>query len=308
MSDFKFYVGITDRPWYEQLRQLSAAEVNFWRPSGKGFGAVTPGQMFLFKLHSPDDYIVGGGVFTRALRLPVSLAWDIFKEQNGTSSREELTNAIGRYRRTPLERGEDPDIGCILLNEPFFFPREQWIPVSTHWWSRAIQTGKTFTTANSAGKALWERVMDNLRQSNPFQVAEEEMVYGESYMHRGRLGQASFRAHIIEAYSRRCAVTGEKVLPTLQAAHIQPYSVSQLNRVDNGLLLRSDVHQLFDHGLITVTPDYQIEVSKEVKERYNNGKEYYKFHGERLQVLPRAANEKPAEEFLGWHNSEIYLG
>jgi putative restriction endonuclease len=57
------YVGITDKGWYEQLKSQAADEVNFWSPSGASFCALQEGELFLFKLHSPDNYIVGGGFF-----------------------------------------------------------------------------------------------------------------------------------------------------------------------------------------------------------------------------------------------------
>jgi len=62
----KFYVGITDWDWYTYLSaQESLEEVNFWRPSGdRAFRAVEVGEPFLFKLHSPRNFIVGGGFFT----------------------------------------------------------------------------------------------------------------------------------------------------------------------------------------------------------------------------------------------------
>lgn len=62
----RLFVGVTDRDWYEHLRRIPGIdEVNFWKPSGNtGFHALSPGEPFLFKLHSPDDYIVGGGHLT----------------------------------------------------------------------------------------------------------------------------------------------------------------------------------------------------------------------------------------------------
>jgi len=62
----KFYVGITDLSWYSYLADQKPDEVNFWRPSGLDtFRAVEPGEPFLFKLHSPRNFIVGGGFFSR---------------------------------------------------------------------------------------------------------------------------------------------------------------------------------------------------------------------------------------------------
>lgn len=71
---------------------------------------------------------------------------------------------------------------------------------------------------------------------------------------RLRQGQPSFRKKLLKAYSRVCAFTGEGVSWVLDAAHIVPYLGPKTNHVTNGLLLRSDVHTLFDLGLIAVDP------------------------------------------------------
>ena len=68
--------------------------------------------------------------------------------------------------------------------------------------------------------------------------------YGSASMVFPRLGQGSFRVLVTDAYGRQCAATGERTLPVLQAAHIHPYAVGGPHRVDNGLLLRSDLHTL----------------------------------------------------------------
>jgi putative restriction endonuclease len=60
-------------------------------------------------------------------------------------------------------------------------------------------------------------------------------------------------------------VTKEKALPVLQAAHIQPVSQGGRHLVSNGLLLRSDIHTLFDRGYVTITPDYQFRASRRLR-------------------------------------------
>ena len=70
-----------------------------------------------------------------------------------------------------------------------------------------------------------------------------------------RRGQPAFRAALIKAYAGRCAVTGCDVLDALEAAHIFPYLDGETNAVSNGLLLRADIHTLFDLRLIAVDPD-----------------------------------------------------
>jgi len=112
---------------------------------------------------------------------------------------------------------------------------------------------------------------------------------------------------VTEAYHRRCAVTGEKTLPVLEAAHIKPFFKSGPHLTSNGLLLRRDFHTLFDRGYITINEDYRIEVSKRIKEDYGNGRDYYAFHGKKLAVLPDKDQDKPAKQFLLWHNENVYM-
>ncbi len=75
------YVGVTDENWYQQLSAQKPDEVNFWSPSGRPFKALQEGELFLFKLHAPRNYIVGGGFFVRFSALPPFLAWQAFGEK-----------------------------------------------------------------------------------------------------------------------------------------------------------------------------------------------------------------------------------
>jgi len=63
-------VAVTDGDWFESLRYLDSDEVNFWSPSPRSFQALRPGELFLFKLHAPRNFIVGGGVYAHADQLP----------------------------------------------------------------------------------------------------------------------------------------------------------------------------------------------------------------------------------------------
>jgi putative restriction endonuclease len=66
----KFWVGVTDRDWFDQLSRLQPDEVNFWQPSGRPpFTNAPVGMPFLFKLKYPVNAIVGGGWFVGFSRL-----------------------------------------------------------------------------------------------------------------------------------------------------------------------------------------------------------------------------------------------
>ena len=302
----RFWVGITDKDWFERLRSQSPDEVNFWQPSaGRRAVRLDPGTPFLFKLHAPRNFIVGGGFYVRYSALPARLAWEAFGDKNGVAHYAELRRRIERYRNEPIQG--DPVIGCNVLNAPFFFEEKDWIPVPESW-SPHIQQGRTFDTEQGDGLVLWHAVADLLHGQPAAPGVGEPARFGAEYLTRARLGQGAFRVLVTDAYSRRCAITGERTLPVLEAAHIRPYSETGPHLVSNGLLLRSDLHILFDDGYLTVTEDLRVEVSKRIKEEFENGRDYYHYDGERLAVLPEAVDDRPSKEFLRWHNERVFLG
>lgn len=80
-----------------------------------------------------------------------------------------------------------------------------------------------------------------------------------------RRGQRKFREELLKAYGGRCAVTGCPVVPLLEAAHITPYLGPDTNSIKNGILLRADIHTLWDLGLLAVDPNTsEVWVSPEV--------------------------------------------
>lgn len=303
----KLVVAVTDGDWFETLRLRSElSEVNFWAPSGAAFRALSPGELFLFKLHSPRNFIVGGGVFAYANQLPCSLAWEAFHVANGASSPEEMRSRIARYRHlNPLDRS-DFTIGCRILTQPFFLEEAAWIPIPASW-SPNIVTFKTYDTQDSDGLRLWEAVQDRLSQPLNLGVAEEAERFGAPQLIRPRLGQGAFRILVTDTYERRCVVTQERTLPALEAAHIRPYSEGGSHEANNGLLFRRDIHSLFDAGYVTVTPEYRFEVSRRIKEEYDNGRHYYMLHGQPIRAPARIV-DRPDSGALRWHNEHRYLG
>jgi len=308
----KGFVGVTDNDWFAFLyQQPGIDEVNFWQPGGTGqFRALAPGEPFLFKLHAPHHYIVGGGFFAHSTILPVSLAWQAFGVKNGAGSLLQMKRLIER-RRSRSSFFEDYKIGCILLEQPFFFDRQDWIPIPPDFSLNIVQ-GKKYDLEQSHGLRLWQEVLLRLTSMRyPFRdvqgVAEPGARYGEPLVVLPRLGQGSFRVIVTDAYERRCAITEEKTLPTLEAAHIKPFSQEGPHSVDNGILLRSDFHRLFDSGYATVTTDHHFEVSHRIHDEFDNGEHYYTFNGKSLHV-PSNKLFQPSPEFLTWHNENIFRG
>jgi putative restriction endonuclease len=304
----KLFVAITDSDWFNYLSELLPDEVNFWQPSASiSFHVLSPGEPLLFKLHSPNDYIVGGGFFSHHTVLPASFAWTTFGPKNGAATEEEMRTRIERYRRVVPDAAADYSVGCILLQSPFFFRREEWIPVPD--WPKAIVRGKGYTTDDEAGKRLWVEIELRL-QARP-DLGQETILeadkprFGQPQRILPRLGQGGFRVIVTDVYKRQCAFTNSHVLHVLDAAHIRPYGQGGTHNPNNGLLLRQDIHTLFDRGYLTVTPDYHVEVSHRLKDEFDNGKEYYALQGKNV-LLPESPVFRPSEEQLIWHNENVY--
>ncbi|KUO73233.1 MAG: restriction endonuclease [Clostridia bacterium BRH_c25] len=308
----KIYVGITDFDWFKNLKISNCDEVNFWKPGGRtNFKALDEGDIFLFKLHSPKDYIVGGGAFLKFSILPSSLAWEAFGIANGANNLLELNNRIYKYKKTNRLSEPDPYIGCIILSMPFYFDEQDWIPVPEDW-NRNIVQGKTYDSSELYGLSLYEQVKGKLKNQSVMQSVVMESAsenrFGKEQLIKPRIGQGAFKVLITDAYQRRCAITGEKTLPVLEAAHIKPFSLDGPHEIKNGLFLRRDFHTLFDRGYITVDKTLTVEVSHRIKEDFGNGKEYYAHHGSKLIILPERKDQLPDSHYLEWHNENVYLG
>lgn len=311
----KFYLGVTDNRWFRYLSNKNPEDVNFWQPGGSvNFKVLSPGLPFLFKLKYPLNAIGGVGFFSSHTFLPISVAWDTFGNRNGSDTFNEFSRMILNYRSD--KDNTNPTIGCIVLTNPIFFREEDWIKTPENW-SNSIVQGKSYSSEDSIGKDIWLKVEILLDRyltadgniTNPF-IANESVLpaYGKSVLTKVRIGQGAFRVLVTDAYTRRCSISGEKTLPVLEAAHIKPYASSGPHHISNGILLRSDMHKLFDNGYLTITTEHKIEVSKRIKEEFHNGREYYQYHGKDLLVLPSKNIEKPDKQFIEWHNDKIYRG
>jgi putative restriction endonuclease len=308
-------LGVTDNSWYSFLAAENREDVNFWKPGGvAAFKAIPQGFPFLFKLKSPYNVIGGLGFFSSHSFLPLSVAWDVFGRGNGCDSFAALHRMISAYRKN--DGNPNPTIGCIVLTNPIFFDRQDWIKPPDNW-SNSIMQGKTYSTDEEIGQDLWAKVellLDKYLYSmaeakkNQLMVEEPSAQYGNSVLTKVRLGQAAFRVLVTDAYERKCAISSEKTLPVLEAVHIKAYAQSGPHLISNALLLRSDLHKLFDSGYLTITKDLRVEVSRRIKEEFHNGREYYKYHGDSILNLPPRIQDRPDPGFIQWHNEHVFVG
>jgi len=306
----------TDFDWYSFLRDRQPLdEVNFWQPSGATtFHRTAPGTPVFFKLKAAHAHAVCGfGIFASASVLPAWLAWDSFGERNGAATFDAMIFRLEKYR--PGDRRDAAgryNVGCLMIGSPAFFERSEWIAGPADWKGQTVQ-GKAEELQSGEGARIYReclaRVQSGAALAQPMLVADAapQERYGKPTLVMPRVGQGIFRIAVTDAYARACAITGEHSLPALEAAHIRPYSRDGEHRVSNGLLLRSDIHRLFDKGYVTIDADRRFLVSSRLKADFENGRSYYPLHGREIHV-PKAERDQPSREALLWHGDNVFLG
>lgn len=303
----KAVVGVTDNEWAAFLRDRPhLTEANFWLPSGKsGFGALATGEPFLFKTHWPANRLVGGGFFSGFTRLTIQEAWEIHGEGNGVASLGELTTRIAHYRKAQ----PDPrmEIGCVLLRDLFFAPEHSTLPAPEDF-AKSIVRFKTYQLASSSALegGLQELLGNSFvrAEGGPLEVLGS--TRGLPVLTVPRVGQQAFKSLVLTSYHRRCAITGNRVEPVLQAAHIRPVAENGQHRVDNGLLLRSDVHILFDRGYLGIDERHRLRVSPRLRSDFGNGDEFYSKQGAVI-ALPDRKVDRPSSDAVAWHMDSRFM-
>lgn len=307
------YVGVTDTEWYRFLAErprVSEAMVNFWRPDGSHkFRALEHGEPFFFKTHEPLNRIVGGGFFSGFAALPASEAWAMYGEANGVASLEQMRERIAHYRREPIEQHEDPIIACVFVRDVNFFsdaatyaPPPRFAP--------NITQGKSYDLANEEASRYFGNLLQ-LMLGRPIEIdfngpwRANGPAIDDPRLTLHRLAQQAFSAVVFSAYHGECAITGTKIRPVLRVTNIRPISSGGENRLDNGLLLRSDVCILFEKGYLALDPEHRLLVSPRLRTDFGDGDQFYAKVG-RVITLPDRRADRPSLEFLEWHLNNVY--
>jgi putative restriction endonuclease len=296
---YRIVVASTDPDWYRFLRaRPEVREVNFWRP-GVASMHMAKGTPWLFLVRGTSE-IRGCGFFSTFDFMPIGVAWDTFEQANGFNEFALFLSKIAHLRKKP-----DPavgKIGCAVLSDVEYFDA----PIQYGRYGRMYGPIVSLDARTKAGIELRQQMASRIQRH-----AEASAIIksgpGKPVLVVPRLGQATFRIEVERQYQMRCAVTGERTRPALDAAHIKPYSLVKEHSLSNGLLLRKDLHKLFDVGYVTVTPDRRFRVSKAIRDEFENGRDYYALDGRILRETT-SPDARPAREYLEWHASERFKG
>lgn len=289
-------VAITSQNWYDFLLGRDCrGGVNFWRPSKENV-RINPGEWFLFKQHSAAGRVMGGAQFLVSELLTIDQAWSRWGVANGCADKNAFLRRLLRLRTSydAQKLKGHSYIRCLYLSEPVFLDEGNWFDVPG-WNPESRQPIRKYDASNPHRSQL-QRLIEDSFPAHRLAV-KKAIALGEK---KDREGQFAFRREIIGNYQGQCAITGEKTEPVLEAAHIEPYARSHNHLPSNGLLFKSDIHRLFDRGLVSVTPDRVFHVSPKIKEEWKNGKYYYQFGGQLIDV-PERKELQPDPELLQRH-------
>lgn len=315
------FIALTDKPWFDYLAgrrpERRADEVNFWSPrSTEPLKAMTPGTPVFLRLKSPWNAIAGYGFYAHHGVYTLDEAWRLFGTGNGDAFQASFLMRIGKFRGLDLLDARVPQapLGCTVLRDVHFWREDRWLRWGAEReWARNIVRGAEERDPARAALLLECIETDTVREAIGQELGTDyALVQDDERLRRQacvvvREGQGTFRARLLDAYGRSCAVTGEHTEPVLDAAHIQPYLGSQSNHPQNGLLLTQEFHTLFDLGLMTVTPGYEVRVSSALASRWGNGRRYREYDGKRLRNLPREPRLRPSPRALAWHNQARFV-
>jgi len=275
-------------------------------------GDIDP-RFYIYPLKADSGYVLGDNHptnldgFKGAVSFPHDDEWRLSngyrKVQPGDwiwayfSKPDRRIGAIGEVRTTP---DWNSDWGCYSINIRWFsdLTKRLWSdPIYYDDYKQQVRGAVVEATPNTY--KIFRRWLRG-KQTKASESRSREVLKVRREVQQ-RLGQQQFRQDLMRAYNSTCAITGTTVPGTLEAAHIKPVSAGGTHSLSNGLLLRADIHNLFDQGLITIKSNGRINVHPSLK-----GTEYSKL-GRRTATVPRSKASRPSNKMIQYHR-EMWLG
>jgi putative restriction endonuclease len=294
-----FAVALIDDRLLENLRVSTIGAVaNFWTPTPWNIRGLQPGNRLYFLLKSPIRKIAGHGDFGRYTNMRASIAWNAYGVGNGVGSFDELVGLVDHFagkNSKKYVRVPDPEIGCIELTNPVFYPDDEFISPD------AIG----LSIPSKIVKIKYFSVPDPIRSKFDVPTIDAfALIAGvparKASSQKKRVRASAFRRDILANYEDRCCVTAVALPELLEASHIQPYINEGSNHPQNGLCLRVDLHCLFDAGLITLDTGLHVILSKTLRDTI-----YQVFEGKAIKP-PTDLSVRPAQCALEFHRSKVF--
>lgn len=127
--------------------------------------------------------------------------------------------------------------------------------------------------------AINNQQLQSFTKNDIIQAKDDDISKKTLIKKRIRRGQLKFRNNLLETYNNSCAISNCNIINVLEAAHIQKHTNSGINNTSNGILLRSDLHKLFDSNLLKINPQtFTVELSELLK-----SSSYGRFEGRKIR-------------------------
>jgi len=302
----------TDPEWLESLRiNKITTNANFWRKDRRNL-SLNVGASFYFKVRGRLQ-IAGRGTFREQRELDIPTAWRLYGYANGVESEQSLRERAHEV----LGIKADEPLNCILLDQIQLLKKEDYISISENLYAHGVmgpryhdenhlmflaehidQNALGFTYPEAALSAISMQLHDS-GDFNPDNI--ESAIEYQMKAIAQRRGQKIFRDLLLEQYQFKCCVSGADAVGALEAAHIVPYFGEDTNHLQNGLLLRSDLHTLFDLGAWTLTTDYRVELSQKLRSTC-----YKDFEGVAIR-LPNKKTCRPSIDAINYHRANRFV-
>lgn len=215
------------------------------------------------------------------------MVWAYFVKPDGA------IRAVGRVREAPHWNSSWDRWAVWVAWDKALTERLAKHPISYDEYQQRVQGAVNEANARTLG------VLSSWLQGNqPASSRQRDIAVGFVTQEvEARLGQREFRSHLMKVYGNKCAITSCGVESVLQAAHIRGVRDGGDHAVSNGLLLRADIHNLFDRGLIWIAADLTIRTAHELA-----GTEYAQYEGRDVRV-PALVRDRPSKASLRRHRS-----
>lgn len=282
--------------WFQNLRDAGySGLVNFWTSMDWKVSGIAKDTWWYFVINGK---LAGGGRFEDYAVMRVSEAWARFGFGNGAGSVPEMVGeVISQRQRNVQDKSFNPDpiVGCIALRDCVFLPDEQHALPEAHGLSLPGQLLK-YKLLSVPPLRLVQIAGSAAQPDAHGPVNKEDVRLRIQTGIANRRGPELFRRALLAAYDSKCPITGCNTVEVLEAAHIVPYLGDRTDAVANGLLLRADIHTLFDLHLLALTPKTCIVV---LHPDLRLG-HYAELHGRQLR-LPQRPEDWPDSTALAEH-------
>lgn len=266
---------------------------------------LNPGSLVLiFRQDDKSAHIIGGAYFLTWRNFDLKTTWELYGVNNGAYDYDDFVHEV------ELRGGNaNSTLSVALLAHTFMFEENDAVLIPDEFCEFLGNNQVLSVTLDEPiGRYLHSRVLERRDNYIGSDGADwRGMNYAASHRNSKTYG-AEFSARVLNAYDFQCAISGYRARPVLSVAHIQPFYDNKFQKSSNGVVLRSDLYQLFRAGYITIayTEDGEhmiCRVSKAVRAAY--GEDYMVYDGREVK-LPANRSEWPEPSYVKWHNQNCF--